>query len=225
MSEIIINKLLELLNYECVEENYKILDFSDILSAISDLNDEMLLKVITYLEENNYIDLKYVDEAGSELCVAILNKGRIKAQDYKKQQEFKIKQEEEYRKQQDILLSQLNTSKNDKAVKDKSVKGSVNKKTTDKKADNTTNIKEEYQNINNQALPYEGANSLIDNAISSDKGVILSNSKVILTDNNTFITNNHSIKSIIGLVAFVSALLGTAIGSIITAIILLFVLG
>ena len=69
------NKLLKYLNLHCAQISYSILELNEILKELAiNIDLEVLIKYLTFLSENEYIDIKYIDD--KQVCLAIMPKGR-----------------------------------------------------------------------------------------------------------------------------------------------------
>lgn len=67
------SKLLKILKNLCKENGYSIIEIVEILDGFSNkLELELLKTYINYLAENEYIDVKYIDD--KQICLAIMPK-------------------------------------------------------------------------------------------------------------------------------------------------------
>lgn len=84
------SKLLKVLNEQCIGANYKVLEISDILIKMKKfkLDEEGLKKNLEFLQERNFVDLKYFDE--NEICLSILPKGRVHNEEVEEEKKEKI---------------------------------------------------------------------------------------------------------------------------------------
>lgn len=68
-------KLLKILNELCGENNYSIIEITEIIEKMSGKIDlDVLNKYISYLSENSYIDVKYLDS--KQVCLALMPKAK-----------------------------------------------------------------------------------------------------------------------------------------------------
>lgn len=71
-------KLLKIINELCNEGSYKVVEVSEVLSKLPkkfNLSVEDLQNMVKYLEERDYIDVKFIDD--KNMCVSSLPKGRL----------------------------------------------------------------------------------------------------------------------------------------------------
>lgn len=74
----ITERILKIINTFCHDATYKIIENDDILSKLPKkykLNVEDLKNIIHYLQERDYINVKFVDD--KNMCVSSLPKGRL----------------------------------------------------------------------------------------------------------------------------------------------------
>jgi len=83
------NKLLKILNMECTGANYKVVEIEEILGKMNrfKLDREGLVRNLEYLQEREYLDLKFAGD--EELCLALLPKGRLYSEDIQRERRVK----------------------------------------------------------------------------------------------------------------------------------------
>lgn len=83
------SKLIKILNEHCTGANYKVIEIDEILPKMArfKLDKEGLLKNLEYLQEREFVDLKFAGD--TELCLALLPKGRLHSEEI--QSERKVK--------------------------------------------------------------------------------------------------------------------------------------
>ncbi len=83
-------KILKVLTDYSGENSYSIIDISEILNTFANkLDIEVLRKYIDYLANNEYIDVKYIDE--KQVCLAIMPKAKGLEEEAKEEKKFNKK--------------------------------------------------------------------------------------------------------------------------------------
>ena len=68
-------KILKLLIELCSDSSYSIIEITEILVGLGGKVDvELLMKYITHMSNNQYIDVKYIDD--KQVCLAIMPKAK-----------------------------------------------------------------------------------------------------------------------------------------------------
>lgn len=83
--------LLQRINELCADGNYKVVEKEDLISAFPDSHmqgEEGLDGMLTYLQEHEYVDIKYADRERGVYCLYPLPPGRLYAEKiYEKRRE------------------------------------------------------------------------------------------------------------------------------------------
>lgn len=84
-------RLINVLNDFCEDANYKILEISKILERMTkfNLDYDILTSNLNYLQEYEYLDIKYLDK--NEVALALLPKARLHSEEMKEERKTKFK--------------------------------------------------------------------------------------------------------------------------------------
>lgn len=84
------SKLIKILNCECTGANYKVIEIDGILNKMLKfkLDREGLIKNLEYLQEREFIDLKFAGD--DELCLCLLPKGRLHSEESQKEKKINL---------------------------------------------------------------------------------------------------------------------------------------
>ena len=82
--------IIKVLNDLCGGSSYKILEISEVIDKLAkfSIDYEILNNNLHYLQERQYIDIKYIDE--KEVCLALLPKARIHSEEEEEEVKKKI---------------------------------------------------------------------------------------------------------------------------------------
>jgi len=83
------SRLIKILNEECTGANYKVIEIDAILNKMArfKLEKDGLIKNLEYLQEREFVDLKFAGD--TELCLALLPKGRLHSEETHNEKKMK----------------------------------------------------------------------------------------------------------------------------------------